>query len=134
VFFWERHGDEESEFHSDDYVMDVGSHLFPPSTPSTSAGLLFYDTGGLGFWLRHRSILPFHVEVNVTQWSFTTPPCDCPTPLRRQISTIPELPYYLTSSLFTRIATSSLPLSNHSRTLFLFGSVLKILEPSLSSP
>lgn len=94
-----------------------GTTATPPSSPgtrSTSAGLLFYDTGASAFGYVTVKSYPSTSKSMWRNRSFTTP-CDCPTPLRRQISTIPE-PQSALSDLFGLHARGHLvisTLSNH---------------------
>lgn len=93
-----------------------------PAYQSTSAraSLSFYCTGvwGFSFLLRHGSILPFHVKVNVTSLSFTAwlPP----TPMwslapRHLTGKYPVFPSYLIVFLTAMILTRFLllQLSHH---------------------
>ena len=87
-------------FRSDDYVTAWWDPA-PPSRHTSPRQLtlppfiffFFYRHWGFFFLLRHGSISPFHVEVNVTSLHLLLPhpPCDRYTLVHRQLSSISEL-------------------------------------------
>lgn len=101
---------------------------------STTTGLWGFGVvgwGGFGFGFRLRHKVKYYRSTSKSMWrqrhlSLTVsphnPPCDCPTLLHRQISTISELPYYVTVLLSfpssRSLPSHSYPLSNHSHFYF----------------
>lgn len=91
---------------------------------STSDDFLFLLHFALVFWIRHGSILRFHVE---SIWRhrhlLISPPMWQPHPIFfAQISSISELPYYVTTifDAYSSASCTCTPLSNHSLSYFHF--------------